>query len=172
MKPGFARERVPVLELRLTGCKEGHERSDERLVSTLHGRCQSKAAEGHSMDMPLPGDRNSLAISYEELPGAALLRLSGEVDLDNVAILQDALSVVTSKVRNVIVDCSALQYIDSIGFHALFTVHHQLNMRGGQFVIASLSPGLQKVFDIIKLSKGIRCVASVREALSTLNEGL
>lgn len=115
----------------------------------------------------LPGD--VLTISHEDLPVAVLVRLSGEMDLDTAGALQDALDPFIHQRRNIIVECSALHYIDSAGFHILFRAREELKPYGCQILIAAPSATLDHAFKIINIEKHIRCVPSVAEALSILN---
>ena len=112
----------------------------------------------------------TLAINREDLAVAALLRLSGEVDLETVPQLSDALNAVVGESRSLIVDCSALQYIDSAGLHALFRAQRALDGCGQRMLVASPSPPLRRAFDIIMLARHIHIVASVEEALHLLGQ--
>ena len=51
---------------------------------------------------------DTLTISHEDFPAAALVRLSGEVDLDTTGALRDALGAIIHQRRNIILDLSAL----------------------------------------------------------------
>lgn len=115
----------------------------------------------------LPGD--ALTISHEDLPAAALVRLSGEVGLDTTDALRDALDVIIHQRRNIILECSALRYIDSAGFHVLFRARQELKRCGCQIVIAAPSPRLDHALKIINIEKHIRCVRSVADALGILD---
>jgi anti-sigma B factor antagonist len=116
----------------------------------------------------LPGD--VLTINHEDLPAAVLVRLSGEVDLDTTGALRDALDPIVNQRRNVILDCSALRYIDSAGFHVLFRAHQELKRHGRQMLIAAPSSTLEHAFKIINIEKHIHCVRSVNEALGILTD--
>ena len=116
----------------------------------------------------LHGD--TLIISREDLPAAALVRLSGEVDLDSTGALRDALDAIIHQRRNIILDCSALSYIDSAGFHILFRARQELKRSGCEMLIAAPSPTLQHSFKIINIEKHIHCVPSVAEALGVFDE--
>jgi anti-anti-sigma factor len=112
---------------------------------------------------------DSLTISHEDLPSAALVQLSGEVDLDTTGSLRDALDAIIHQRRNIILDCSALQYIDSTGLHVLFRACQELKRYGCRMLIAAASPALQHAFTIINIEKHIHCVRSVAEALGVLD---
>lgn len=113
---------------------------------------------------------DALAISHEDLPAATLVRLRGEVDLSNAGTLRDALDAIIDQRRSIILDCSGLTYIDSVGFHVLFRARQDLKRYGCQLLIAAASPTLQDAFKIINIERHIRCVPSVAEALGALNE--
>jgi anti-sigma B factor antagonist len=115
----------------------------------------------------LPGD--VLTISHEDFPAAAVVRLGGEVDLDTTGALRDALDAIIHQRRNIILECSALRYIDSAGFHVLFQARQELKQYGCEMLIAAPSPTLNHAFKIINIEKHIHCVPSVAEALRILN---
>ncbi len=116
-----------------------------------------------------PLRRDVLTIGHEDLPAAVLVRLSGEVDLDNAVALRDALDAIIHQRRNIILDCSALSYIDSAGFHVLFRARQELQRYGCQMLVATPSPTVQYAFRIINIEKHFHCVPSVAEALGVLN---
>lgn len=62
-------------------------------------------------------DGATLRVRREEVDGAAILRLAGEVDLTNADELQQAIEESTA--ATVVLDISELGYLDSSGIRAL-----------------------------------------------------
>jgi anti-anti-sigma factor len=108
----------------------------------------------------------SLKIETEEHDRAYLVRLSGEVDLETVTLLEGALDGRIHNSRNVILDCQHLTYIDSTGFNLLADLYRQ----GRRFVLVAPIPIVQKVLGIMGLDMLIRVASSVEEALKVLSK--
>ena len=60
-----------------------------------------------------------LVVDRQEARGAILIRPTGEVDLTTVPILWSNLKALLEDGQHVVVDLSAIRYIDSTGFEAL-----------------------------------------------------
>jgi anti-anti-sigma factor len=96
--------------------------------------------------------------------GAYVIRLSGEVDLETITLLQDALDEPAHHSRNVILDCQHLTYMDSTGFKLLADLHK----RGRRLALAALTPTILKISRILALDTIIPIAPSVEEALKGL----
>ncbi len=66
------------------------------------------------------------------------IRLAGEVDMENVDRLEKALESLVARGGEVLVDCSALTFMDSTGFGVLINAAKALGERGRLVLI---SPG-------------------------------
>jgi len=65
----------------------------------------------------------------ESGPEQLVLGLSGEVDLDNVAHVEEALHrAIDNRTGAVTLDFAGLEYIDSAGLRCLFTLAHRLDL--------------------------------------------
>jgi anti-sigma B factor antagonist len=70
-------------------------------------------------------------------------RLTGEIDMSNAAGIEEAIALSTpNRALAVIVDVSALDYLDSAGIQLLYQLREQLQVRGQslRLVITSDSP--------------------------------
>ena len=63
-------------------------------------------------------------ITTEDHRGVAVIRLEGEVDLANADNVQDAVAATTA--RGVVLDVTAVSYLDSSGLRAIVRGHRQL----------------------------------------------
>jgi anti-anti-sigma factor len=67
---------------------------------------------------------NACAITTEDRDGVAIIRLEGEVDLTNADRLRDAVAATTSP--EVVLDVTAVSYLDSSGIRAIDRGHRHL----------------------------------------------
>jgi len=107
-----------------------------------------------------------LKIETEDHGRAYVVRLSGDVDLQTVTILQGALDGRVHNSRNVILDCQHLTFIDSTGLKLLADLYKQ----GRRFVLIAPSPTVRKILGITGLHMLMPVAASVEEALNVLTE--
>ena len=77
--------------------------------------------------------------------------LRGEVDLATAPSLRADLQAFVRADTTLIVDCSALAFIDSQGIGVLFDTHRALEAAGGKLVIANVPESAQRPFDILGL---------------------
>lgn len=64
------------------------------------------------------------AITTEDRDGVAVVRLEGEIDLTNAEDVRDAVSATTA--TGVVLDVTAVSYLDSSGLRAIDRGHRQL----------------------------------------------
>jgi anti-anti-sigma factor len=74
-------------------------------------------------------------VTHEQLGTAALVRVSGEIDLTTVARLDEALLATSS--THVILDLTDLEFLDSAGIRALDLAHRQLEGEGRSLLIVA-----------------------------------
>jgi stage II sporulation protein AA (anti-sigma F factor antagonist) len=88
-----------------------------------------------------------LTIDIEEAGGTATMTVHGEVDLDSVDQLSDALTSV-SEAAQVDVDLADVSYMDSGGLRALLTAKGDLEHRGGRLRVIVASSTVDRLFEI------------------------
>lgn len=96
----------------------------------------------------MTGDFFSFEVVSTGNAHVAILR--GELDVANAARVQRMLEEVEGPV--VIVDLSALTFIDSSGLTALVHAHNKILGRGHSFELRGASGSVQRVFEITGLS--------------------
>jgi anti-anti-sigma factor len=125
------------------------------------------ATGGRLRFIPISGAAEPyLKIETEERDGAYVVRLSGDVDLETVTLLQGALDGRIRNSRNVILDCEHLTYMDSTGFNLLSDLYR----RGRQLILVAPTPTVLKVLRVFGLDTLIPVTPSVEEALRVLLE--
>ena len=117
--------------------------------------------------IPPEQHRALLIVDRQEAQGAILIRPTGEVDLANVPMLWSNLKALLEDGQHIVVDLSAIQYIDSAGLKALRDSGHLFLQRGQRFVLAKPTSVVQRLIDIVRLEKVIPVFASIEAALDS-----
>ena len=96
-------------------------------------------------------------------PGVAHVSLAGTLDTDTSPQLEKALAGVDAGVLLLALDMKELEYISSAGLRVLFAAQKRQEAKGGKVVARNLSPGVRKVFEIVKALPGMQVFASDQE---------
>jgi anti-sigma B factor antagonist len=111
--------------------------------------------------------------------GVIEARREGEVDVLSFApgselTSQTAMRVVTAVLKaitapyHVVLDCSALEALDSAGLGAIVQAYRKVRQLGGELVIASVPEGYARnIFFITRLDTVLELYGSVSEALES-----
>lgn len=99
------------------------------------------------------------------LPGVAVVRLPDEVDLQTAPAVRDELMVALSRYPHVVVDATAVTFMDSTGINALVRAKERADrLEGSLHVVATGRPVL-RVLSITQLSRVLGVVSTTDEAL-------
>lgn len=106
-------------------------------------------------------DPSSFTIS--ESDGArVVVALSGEIDLSNAESLETAIDQATADAKDVVIDLTAVDFIDSRGLRLLKRASTAVAERGGTFAVVAPPNGVARsVLDITHLSDEL----AVRDSL-------
>lgn len=83
--------------------------------------------------------------------GACVVELVGDLDMSTAAELDRALETAVDLGRDVVIDCTALTFIDSSGLNALVRAHHRLD--GRELRLRSVSDQLRRVLKVTRLNE-------------------
>jgi anti-sigma B factor antagonist len=112
-----------------------------------------------------------LAISVTVLPAGdgacSVVRLDGEADLTSTS-LRDALSaeVAAGRPRLLLVDASALRFIDSAAVQMIVAAHRVFRRDGGTLALLNPSHSVARVLSLTGVDEVITVYDSVDEAIS------
>lgn len=67
--------------------------------------------------------------------------------------------------RRLVVDLSAVTFIDSSGLGALLSGYKNANQRSGSFVLSGLQPRVRSMFDLTRLNRVFEIYPGLEEAL-------
>ncbi len=87
-------------------------------------------------------------VTTSDGPGHVRVALAGDCDLAVSARLTEALLTAVGRAPLVVVDLSALDFLDSSGVHGLVTAHHSAQGRGGRLVVVNPTGTVATVLDI------------------------
>lgn len=110
-----------------------------------------------------------MEIRKSEENGARILQIEGEIDLHASPALRAELhSFVETKTPLLLVDFSAVAYIDSSGLATLIEYVRDSKPFGGKFALFGLQPKVKMVFELVRLNELFTIVDTKESALAAL----
>jgi anti-sigma B factor antagonist len=99
---------------------------------------------------------------------SAVLVLSGDADLHGAPELRDRLTeAMADGVGRIVVDLSAVTFIDSMALGVLLGARHRLRDHGGDLRLVVASPELRRIFELSLLDQVFSLAETRAEALSS-----
>jgi len=93
----------------------------------------------------------SLAVEVEAVPGAALIRLTGELDASTAPRLEQiGAELVAAGHSDLVIDCDGLSFCDSGGLHALLVLHAAADP-DGTVTVARPRDGVARLLAVTRL---------------------
>lgn len=104
--------------------------------------------------------------------GVVIFALSGAIDLHYAPTLRSLFqSKLNERCPALIVDLSAVDFIDSTGLATLIEYHRDAGSHGGIFTLAGINPNLKAIFDVVQFDKVLAIFATVQEAKAAIKQG-
>lgn len=97
---------------------------------------------------------------------AAIIRFSGEIDLESSPAAREILLNSVDQNKSVIVDLSDVTYIDSSGIASLVEALQAAREKDSRFSLAAVSEPTRRVLELARLDKVFTLYDSVNVALS------
>jgi len=82
-----------------------------------------------------------------------VLRLAGELDLATVPVFEEAREALHGAYSAIVLDLSALEFIDSSGLRAVIAAQQLTEGAGARFEIVPGPPAVQRVFEVTGLDR-------------------
>ena len=83
-----------------------------------------------------------------------ILALEGEIDLHRSPLVKETLEpLITQKVPRILLDFSAVSYIDSSGLATMIETLQRIQSYGGKFGIFGLRGSVRSIFEIARLDQ-------------------
>lgn len=97
---------------------------------------------------------------------AALIAISGELDLASGPRLEEALAELDPEVQLVVVDLRQLEFMDSTGLSIIVRAHQRLAGEERELSLVRGSPQVQRLLDLTGVAERVRLVEAPDELLS------
>lgn len=95
-----------------------------------------------------------MKIEITQTNDTVMVSIAGRLDTVTSSEFEKALApYFAAQGVELIVDCSAMEYISSAGLRVVLMVHKTLTSKAGRFVIRNLSKEVRSVFDMTGFSK-------------------
>ncbi|MEV5974726.1 STAS domain-containing protein [Streptomyces sp. NPDC051921] len=99
--------------------------------------------------------------------GTAVLSVGGELDMETAHLLEAHLTDLIRQGRaRLVLDLSALGFMDSSGLNVLIRAVHQARAHGGDLYLAAPTPAVRRILEITGVTTTIPPHAGVAEALA------
>ena len=113
-----------------------------------------------------------MRLKEREEDGVTIFALSGAIDLHYVPTLRALFqSRLHERCPALIVDLSAVDFIDSTGLATLIEYHRDAGAHGGLFCLAAISLHLKAIFDVVQFEKVLAIFPTVAEAKAAIKSG-
>ncbi len=94
-----------------------------------------------------------------------MVRLGGEVDLENSPVARQLLLDAVGEHRDVLVDLSGVGYIDSSGVASLVEAYQESRGTGFRFALVAPSAAAQRVLELARLDRVFTIHPTLEEGL-------
>lgn len=109
----------------------------------------------------------AIEIALENLSGLQVMRLKGRLDSMDVPTLEQRFKdMLTAGSQKVIVECSELRYIGSIGLGIFIASGKALAAQGGKLCFAGLTEHVRSVFEMVGFYSLFAIFPTLEEALT------
>lgn len=93
-----------------------------------------------------------MQIETNKTDGVTVLHVKGNLDADSVASFKKtAYKIVEEGCHHLVMDCSALDFVDSMGLGAMISLLRRVRMQKGDLKVAGLNKDVRSVFEITRL---------------------
>jgi anti-sigma B factor antagonist len=109
-----------------------------------------------------------MELSEAKTGNATVLRIVGRVDGSVSKTLEEKLTDIVSRDKNVVVDLGEMAFISSAGLRSLLVAAKRSRAVQGNIALSSLKAEVREVFDISGFSTLFKIYPSEKEALASL----
>ena len=110
----------------------------------------------------------SVTIRRHERPPWTVLSVAGDLDIVGAPELRQAVvRVVADGARRLVLDISALDFIDSFGIGVVVGALKRLRQRDGDLAVVCPVPRIRRVFEMCDLDRVLAMHASIDEAVGS-----
>ena len=103
------------------------------------------------------------------MANATIIPLQGQINSMNAQALEaQFLALVHGGARQIVLDCTGLEYISSAGLRVVLVLAKRLKQEGGRLVVCALQPAVHEVFDISGFLSILEVENTCEDALARL----
>lgn len=106
-----------------------------------------------------------LLINTSDLEGSTLIQIEGEIDLSTVPQFERELTANVEAGRNVLVDLTAVDFMDSTGIGVLVRASNRAREEGAEVSLACGPGSVRRVLEVSGLDKMITVYPDVQTAV-------
>jgi len=112
---------------------------------------------------------NILAVKEDRKSGGQTLELTGELDAASAPALRERLAEVATRGEGpLVIDMSALSFIDSTGLSVLINAKRRLTRRGRGLALVCPPGHVRRILEVTQLLDTLDCYESRAEALAAV----
>lgn len=112
-------------------------------------------------------------VERSEQDGIRLVSVTGELDISNVAVLEDATFDLPNQGLGIVLDLSATTYIDSATLSLVFKLQRSLQRRGQALrVVCAPASNARRVLELAGFASETTCVSHRQEAIEAIREAV
>ncbi len=110
-----------------------------------------------------------MKLSYEDHDTITVLKISGELTLDQVdGFRRSCLDRFGQGIRHVVLDLEYVTFVDSAGLEALLWIIDEATERSGQLRLVKPDPTVSKILEISRLDRRFNIHDSIESAAKSL----
>ncbi|WP_348663771.1 anti-sigma factor antagonist [Chlamydia vaughanii] len=110
-------------------------------------------------------------IHKEEHGTTAVLHLQGKLDGISSPEVQESISQsLSSGTKNIVLDCTNLDYMSSAGIRVLLQSYHQVGKHSGKIVLTSVPKTIEQTLYVTGFLSYFKMFSSIQEALQALSK--
>jgi len=113
-----------------------------------------------------------LVSSQTLTPAAAVVTLSGDLDLATAPELRNTLQEALTERRHLVLDMADLRFLDSTGIGVLVRIHKKATASGGVLAFAAVPPNVTKILEVTCLDRIFPVYPETEDALSDITAAL
>ncbi|MFH1654587.1 MAG: STAS domain-containing protein [Pseudomonadota bacterium] len=109
-------------------------------------------------------------IKIQSLGGVKVLHCDGSLDADTVEAFKEvSYKLINEGTNNFVIDCTEVQFVDSIGLGALISLLRRVREKEGDVKISSLNEDVKTIFEITRLHRLFEISADWKTAAKSFN---
>jgi anti-anti-sigma factor len=110
-----------------------------------------------------------MEIKEQKINDVIVLEILGRVDTTNYGKLDEILSDnITKNEKNIIIDCSEMDYISSSGLRIFLTGFKKINAINGNYFLCGLQESIKEIFDISGFTSIFKIFVNQEDALKNI----